>query len=111
MSMQSTQSAQKASKSDNTDEATNTIQEREMMNTGKYNGKHSMAKHLPLRCEVSGAEGMHETIFDLNELLKLQVSIAGSLEMAALAFRPSHLGCGKRQSSWSGLPQRNAVHT
>jgi len=29
----------------------------------------------------------HESIFCLNELLKLQVSIAGSLEMAALAFR------------------------
>lgn len=29
----------------------------------------------------------HETIFCLNELLKLQVSIAGSLEMACLAFR------------------------
>jgi len=28
-----------------------------------------------------------ETIFCLNELLKLQVSIAGSLEMACLAFR------------------------
>eukprot|EP00927_Polykrikos_kofoidii_P035487 TRINITY_DN30040_c0_g1_i2.p1 TRINITY_DN30040_c0_g1~~TRINITY_DN30040_c0_g1_i2.p1 ORF type:complete len:945 (+),score=177.49 TRINITY_DN30040_c0_g1_i2:51-2837(+) len=32
-------------------------------------------------------DAAHETIFCLNELLKLQVSIAGSLEMACLAFR------------------------
>lgn len=33
-----------------------------------------------------------ETIFCLNELLKLQVSIAGSLEMACLAFRHTDVG-------------------
>jgi len=37
----------------------------------------------PLGCASSD----QETIFCLNELLKLQVSIAGSLEMACLAFR------------------------
>mmetsp|Transcript_28670 Transcript_28670/g.82361 ORF Transcript_28670/g.82361 Transcript_28670/m.82361 type:complete len:943 (-) Transcript_28670:109-2937(-) len=37
---------------------------------------------------LGGGNSMpHETIFCLNELLKLQVSIAGSLELAALAFR------------------------
>lgn len=39
--------------------------------------------------QVGGATSAfeHETIFCLHELLKLQVSIAGSLEMAALVFR------------------------
>jgi len=41
----------------------------------------------PQSLQVSGSDCPHETIFCLNELLKLQVSIAGSLEMAALAFR------------------------
>jgi len=40
---------------------------------------------LGARAEQARAE--HETIFCLNELLKLQVSIAGSLELACLAFR------------------------
>jgi len=34
-----------------------------------------------------GVDDSNESIFCLNELLKLQVSIAGSLEMACLAFR------------------------
>merc|ERR1719192_2818803 len=43
-----------------------------------------------------------ETVFRLSELLKLQVSIAGSLEMACLAFRhaDTDLYNATRQTFW-----------
>lgn len=44
-------------------------------------------KAFPQLGANSSAMGEQETIFRLSELLKLQVSIAGSLEMARLAFR------------------------
>mmetsp|Transcript_15064 Transcript_15064/g.40598 ORF Transcript_15064/g.40598 Transcript_15064/m.40598 type:complete len:937 (+) Transcript_15064:188-2998(+) len=53
--------------------------------------------------QAGNSSGMpHETIFCLNELLKLQVSIAGSLEMAALAFRHTDMELAEaiRKTFW-----------